>query len=228
MTATEVAIIHRVNSLRWPVVIFDLDGTLVDTVGLIVSSFQHTWKAGLGEDLDADTARSWIGRTLPDIFAPFGPQKAEELRDIYVTHNVAELPHQQRTYPGVNDLLDRLRDSGATIGIVTSKRRSTAQLSLDVAAISGIDLLATLDDTTRHKPDPAPLLLALDKLDCLPEDAVYVGDAVVDIQAAKAAGIASVAITWGAGDRDALTSQYPDAIAGTTDDLWTALHAVSR
>ncbi|MDO4718295.1 MAG: HAD-IA family hydrolase [Propionibacteriaceae bacterium] len=216
------------SSARWPVVIFDLDGTLVDTVGLIVSSFQHTWREGFGEDLDAGVARSWIGRTLPDLFAPYGPEKAEELKELFITYNVAELPRQQRTYPGVAGLLDRLHRAGVVTGIATSKRRPTAQLSLDVAGITGVRLLATLEDTPRHKPDPAPLLHALDQLGSTPEEAVYVGDAVVDIQAARAAGLASVAVSWGAGLPDALAAARPDALVDHAEELWEVLAGAHR
>lgn len=211
------------SSPRWPVVLFDLDGTLVDTVGLIISSFQHAWRVVFDEQLDAEVARSWIGRTLPDVFAPYGTQKASELNDAFVRYNIVELPRQQRNYPGVADVLAALASAGAAVGIVTSKRLRGAALSLEVAGIMGVPLLATLESTAAHKPDSAPLLYALDKLGRRPDETVYVGDAVVDVQAARAAGCSAVAVTWGAGERLGLEAARPDVLVHSAADLAAVL-----
>lgn len=208
---------------RWPIVLFDLDGTLVDTVDLIISSFQYTWREAFGADLDPDLARSWIGRPLKDIFAPYGSGKSQELHELYVSHNLTELPSRQRRYDGIPELLDALRASGAIVGIVTSKRRETARMSLDAAGINGIELLAAMQDTTEHKPKPAPLQYALNLLGRRADEAVYVGDAVVDVQAARNAGTASVAVTWGAGTPTALAAEQPDAIVHQVTELLSVL-----
>lgn len=205
-------------------VLFDLDGTLVDTVELIVASMQHTWRAVLGEELDAGLAKSWIGRSMTSMLEPFGETQAAEMLRVYLEFNHRELPLMQRNYPGVAGLLRELRDAGVVAGVVTSKRRAASQQSLDVAGLDGlIDLVATLEDTEIHKPDPAPLLFALDKLGCRSDGAVYVGDAIVDVRAARAAGMASIAVTWGAGQQSALASERPDLLVTSADELRAAL-----
>jgi pyrophosphatase PpaX len=80
-----------------------------------------------------------------------------------------------------------------------------------------------MEDTVLHKPDPEPLLLAVNRLGATPDQAVYVGDAIVDVQAARNAGMAAVAVTWGAGVREALEAMAPDVVAETVDDLREAL-----
>lgn len=208
---------------RCAAVLFDLDGTLVDTVNLITSSFQHTWRVGFGEELSADVARSWIGRTLPELFAKFGHQKAAELQEIYLSHNIENLPTLQQPFQGIQEMLKALHNCGIPTGIVTSKRRASAQLSLDVAKISGIEILAAMEDTSSHKPNPEPLLLGLERLGSAPDETAYVGDAVVDIQAARAAGLSAVSVTWGAGLVEHLIAEGPDAVAHSVPDLTSIL-----
>jgi pyrophosphatase PpaX len=86
-------------------------------------------------------------------------------------------------------------------------------------------VLATLEDTTEHKPLPAPLLLAAERLGSEASDCIYVGDAVVDLQAARAAGMAGIGVTWGAGDPDALRAEPSVAVVDTVEELRAALFA---
>lgn len=208
------------DSLRWPVVLFDLDGTLVDTIGLIITSLQHTWRTELGEELDVDLARGWIGRTLPDMFAPYGADKVERMRSTYVEFNIEQLPVLQTSIDGMVELVDDLRAAGAELAVATSKRRGAAQLSLDVSGLTGkVTLATTLDDTDVHKPRPEPLLHALDHIGRDAREAVYVGDAIYDIQAAKAAGLDQIAVTWGAGEASALEAELPTALVHEVAEL---------
>ena len=103
---------------------------------------------------------------------------------------------------------------------MTSKRRETARLALAAVGIDHlIDVVGALEDTARHKPDPEPLLAAAAKVGVDPTAAVYVGDATVDVLAAKSAGMSSVAVTWGAGERAALEATEPDVVVDTVDEL---------
>ncbi len=113
-----------------------------------------------------------------------------------------------------------LTSAGANVHIVTSKRRETARLALAGVGIDHlIDVVGALEDTTRHKPDAEPLLAAAARSGVDPTSAVYVGDATVDILAARAAGMAGVAVTWGAGERDALEATGPETIVDTVGEL---------
>ena len=117
-------------------------------------------------------------------------------------------------------MLRALADAGVRCAVATSKRRETARLALEGVGIADvIEVVAGLEDTTRHKPEPDPLLHAAATLGVEPAACVYVGDATVDVLAARAAGMAAVAVTWGAGERAALVAAGPDAVLDTVPDL---------
>ena len=188
---------------RWKTVVFDLDGTLCDTVALILASFRHAHSTVLGAELDDAESRTWIGRT-----------------QAYVDFNLANLEQLQTDVAGIDALLDALADAGVTVGVATSKRRPAAERSLAASGITDkVQLVSTLEDVTEHKPNPAPLLHALTQLGADASEAVYVGDAIYDVQAAKAAGMDQIAVTWGAGYRTALMLAEPTAVVDSVDEL---------
>lgn len=209
-----------VTTPRWPVVLFDLDGTLADTIGLIVASYNHAFRAVMGTERDEAEIRSWIGRPLVESFAAVAPEHAEELDRVYREWNLANTERLLRAYPGVAELLTDLADAGVRTGVVTSKRRETALLAMRGVGIEGLaPLLSTLEDTERHKPLPDPLLHGAQTLGVDPADCVYVGDAAVDVAAARAAGMAAVGVSWGAVPREVLEASGPDAVVDTVEEL---------
>jgi pyrophosphatase PpaX len=125
-----------------------------------------------------------------------------------------------REVPGVVAVLEELKRRGIAIGIVTSKRRVSAERSLNRFDLAGhFDVLISQDDTTRHKPNPAPLLCGLERL-ALPASAViYVGDAIHDIIAARAVPMRVAAVTWGAEERDILANLQPDWLIDSMGQL---------
>jgi pyrophosphatase PpaX len=125
----------------------------------------------------------------------------------------------------MEDALERLKDEGRKLGIVTAKRRATVALAFETVPIEHLfDVVVGSDDTERHKPDPAPLLHALDLLGAKPDDAVYVGDSPFDIRAGKAAGMHAVAVTWGGiHPRERLEAEGPDAVVDSAEELLAAL-----
>lgn len=148
----------------------------------------------------------------------------------YLTWNAENTERLIRGYDGVADVLARLRAAGVRIAVATSKRRESAQQAMDILCLSDqVEVLVGLEDTEIHKPDPAPLLLALTRLgERDPSRAVYVGDAVVDVLAGKAAGMSTVCVTWGAGDRAALAAVCPDETASTATELEHILGSPAR
>ena len=205
---------------RWPVVLFDLDGTLADTIGLIVASYNHAFREVMGTERDEAEIRSWIGRPLIESFAAVAPEHAEELDRVYREWNIANTERLLRAYPGVAGLLADLAGAGVRAGVVTSKRRDTALLAMRGVGIEGLaPLLSTLEDTEKHKPLPDPLLHGAARLGVEPGDCVYVGDAAVDIAAARAAGMAAIGVTWGAVPREVLEAAEPDAVVDTVEEL---------
>lgn len=208
------------GTLARPVVLFDLDGTLADTVGLIVASFQHTVGTALGWTPTEEHCKQWIGRSLRATFVELDAARADELTEAYLAWNLAHHDAWVRGFDGVAELLAGLTQAGRRTGVVTSKRRASAAVTMARAGLNGrVPVLAVEEDTTEHKPAPAPLLLAVERLAVAPSDAVYVGDAVVDVQAARAAGMACIAVTWGATSRTALEAAGPSAVVDDVADL---------
>ena len=205
---------------RWQTILFDLDGTLADTIPLIVASYQHAFREVRGEEIDEVRARAWIGRPLLDALLEADAEHGHELDRAYREWNLANTSRLIRRYAGVPEMLGALTEAGAAVHVVTSKRRLTARLALEAVGIDHlVDVVGALEDTTRHKPEPDPLLEAARRLCIDPTSAVYVGDATVDVLAARAAGMAAVAVTWGAGERDALAATGPEAIFDDVGDL---------
>lgn len=204
--------------------LFDLDGTLVDTIPLIVASFQHAYRTELDEESDEAEIKRWIGRSLRDAFTASHPDDVAALERTYIEFNRTHLRELQRDFPGAKQLLVGLREAGVRVGIATSKRRALALESLEVAGLGDLyDHLTPLEDSTRHKPDPEPLLVALAAMGAEASEATYVGDAVPDVLAAHAAGMPVIAVTWGAGEAAALREAGPDAVVDSMAELGALL-----
>jgi pyrophosphatase PpaX len=209
-----------VSGQGWRCVVFDLDGTIVNTIPLIMASYDHALASVLGIHPDPLESRGWIGETLKGTFGRLYPEQASALVAAYLEFNMARLPKLLEQYPGMRELLGEVRGSGINTGVATSKRRLSAELTLTSAGLDAVvPLTVNMDDTATHKPDPAPLRLALDRLGAKASESVYVGDAVVDVQAAKAAGMSSIAVTWGAGLRDQLIAAEPNYLVDSVAQL---------
>jgi pyrophosphatase PpaX len=210
-------------SPRWPVVLFDFDGTLADTIPLIVASYHHAIGT-MGEVAEEREVRSWIGRPLQPVLEERYPGRGAELTDVYRTWNLAHHDELILAVDGMPTLLDDLHAAGARTGVVSSKKGETVRLGLRAVGLDDrIDVIAGQEHTDVHKPDPAPLLYAATRLGVAPSDCVYVGDAVVDIEAARAAGMAAVAVTWGAGEGESLRAAEPDALVSDVTVLRSVL-----
>ncbi|MDR1852547.1 MAG: HAD-IA family hydrolase [Propionibacteriaceae bacterium] len=215
-----------------PAVLFDLDGTLADSIDLILSSYDHAVFTVLGRHPNLEHMRGYIGRSLRDTFDELDPEHADELIAAYTEHNMANTA-MIKPFPGVNEMLRDLRAAGYKTGIVTSKRRESAEATMRQVGLDGlIELVVTPEDTDAHKPDPEPLLKGAAKLGVEPArtcgksvtwDCAYVGDAVVDVLAAKAARMRAVAMPWGAASEAELLEAGPDAIAHSAEELEAVL-----
>jgi pyrophosphatase PpaX len=207
--------------VRFPVVLFDLDGTVVDSGAIILASMRHATREVLGRDFgDAELMQAVGGPGLEAQMAVFAPERVAELVQVYRAHN-EPLHDELEACVGMEDVLLRLHADGHRLGVVTAKRRSTVELAF--ARVPVAHLFETVvggDETERHKPDPAPLLLAAERMQADPAETAYVGDSPFDIRAAKAAGMHAVAVTWGRiHERDRLAREEPDAIVDAPKEL---------
>jgi len=209
-------------------VLFDLDGTLIDTTDLILLSCVHTFERHVGTTPSREALIATFGRSLPEALREFArdvgladPETAaDQMLATYRAHNDEHHDALIREFPGVRGMLDALQRGHHRLGVVTSKREGTARRGLDRYNLAHYFEIALFhDDTDRHKPDPEPLLAAASRLGLSVDDVVYVGDSVHDIAAGRAAGIRTIAALWGPFARADLERAGPDSAAETPRDV---------
>jgi pyrophosphatase PpaX len=200
--------------------LFDFDGTLVDTTELIYQSMRHATGEVLGREIPRETLMANVGQPLPRQMELIDAERAEALLESYRLHNEEHHDLLIGEFPGVKRSLARLSAGGVRVAVVTSKRRLSLEMALERFPGLGavVDRFVTMEDTTEHKPHPEPLLRGLELLGNVPKgEAVYVGDSPFDVEAAKAAGLTSVAVSWGAFSEDTLRAAEPDHLVPDID-----------
>jgi pyrophosphatase PpaX len=194
--------------------LFDFDGTLVDTTEMIYQGMRHAASTVLGrDDIPRETLLANVGQPLPRQMELIDAEKAELLLEAYRHHHEENHDALIQEFPQVEQALSRLRSAGIKVAVVTSKRRMSVEMALDnfPDLRNVVDRFVTMEDTNEHKPHPEPLWRGLELLGGIPkEEAAYVGDSPFDVEAAKAAGVTSVAVSWGAFSEDRLRGAEPD------------------
>ena len=207
---------------RLPTILFDLDGTLLDSIELILQSERYAFQK-LGRDCPPDS--EWlagIGIPLKTMFARYARDEAD-CAALIAAYREFQLPNHDRLircYDSGREVVERLHRAGHEIGVVTSKSEALSYRGLaHVGLARYVDTVVGCDVTPRHKPDPEPVLIALRRLACAPEDAIFVGDSVHDLLAGKAAGVRTVAALWGAFSRPHLEPGQPTAWLADISEL---------
>ncbi|MCD4827694.1 MAG: HAD-IA family hydrolase [Acholeplasmataceae bacterium] len=203
-------------------ILFDLDGTLIQTPTIILEAFKQTFQAYLKDvELNDKVLSNFLGQTLWQTFNFYTDD--EDLVDQMIKHyrkvsnEMIELGLE--AYPNAKETILYLRKNGCKIGVVTSKLKDVASYHLKLTNLfEHIDILVGYDDVQNHKPHPDPLLKALEILNIKKEDALYVGDHENDIRAAKKAGIESCAVTYSHRLQEMLAEQ-PEYVIDDLDNL---------
>jgi len=196
MTQGNQGLEERVSALE--VLLFDLDGTLIDTIEMIMASARYASEQVLGEALPDEVLRRNIGVPLVAQMEEYAPGHSEELLRAYREHNARVHDEMIREYPGVEEMLGALSASGYRMGVVTSKSRPVAQRGLDCFGLSRFfEVLVGYEDTEIHKPEPVPVLEAASRFGVPAERCLYCGDSPHDMEAGIAAGAVTVAAKWG-------------------------------
>jgi pyrophosphatase PpaX len=207
-------------------VLFDLDGTLIDSVRLILDSYHHTLAVhGLAAESD-EFFLTGIGTPLWVQFKKWADDE-ELLAEMITTYRAYNLEHHDRgvtPYPGVVEMVRAVRSAGLRTGLVTSKNRSGAFRGLGVAGLTEtMEVIVAADDVENPKPHPEPVHSALRQLGEPASSAILVGDSLHDMESGRAARIKTGAVLWGPFDRAHLAPSAPDHWLETPADLLTLL-----
>jgi len=205
-------------------VLFDIDGTLVDSVGAYLEVARVAAAPHGLEVTDEHVRRSLAtGSNFWKGVVPEDRADGEAVRKAMTAHAAREWPRvlreHGRVFAGLAQTLDELRDLGMRLGIVSGARPEVLELLRDEGVLERFDAMVLGGDVSRRKPDPEGIFKCLDKLGVAPEAAVYVGDTPVDIQASRAAGVHAVGVLTGAGDSAALSAQWPDRLVASHANL---------
>ncbi|MDH5527760.1 MAG: HAD-IA family hydrolase [Nitrospirota bacterium] len=209
-----------VNGSSYQTALFDLDGTLIDSRTAIVESTERA-VAELGwPTVPQDVIVAHIGYKLEAIFPERSFEERQGLIDAIGRHYTDVCEHQTHLYPGIRELIDDLGRRGVPMGVVTSKRRGHTEQILAALGVRGhFRVVIGCDDVARMKPDPEGILCAMGQLNAAPAACLYIGDTRVDVQTARAAGIAVAGVGWGTDGLAALRAHgvdhaidHPDAI----------------
>ncbi|MBO8128643.1 MAG: HAD-IA family hydrolase [Peptococcaceae bacterium] len=200
-------------------VLFDLDGTLLDSIPLIEKTYREVFRQ-MNLPWNNGAVLKTIGIPLWDACQQFGGARAEELFNRYIEYQRTIHDQYIKVFPETVETLAAIKKWGLKVGVVTSKRREMTERGMRVTGIDHlVDITVTKDDVQAAKPNPEPLLTALDLLGVKAQEAVYVGDSYYDIQAGKAAGITTIGVTWGAVRREDMVPFAPDYLV----DSWAEL-----
>jgi pyrophosphatase PpaX len=209
-------------------ILLDLDGTLVDTLELLLSASRHAFRDRAERVPTEAEWRAGIGTPLARQLAPYAADDAE-LAALVAGYRGYQHEHHDRLtrlYPGVREALGTLRDRGHPLGVVTSKSDAIAHRTLaHVGLAPWMAVVVGTESSARHKPDPEPVRVALAALGYAPHEALFVGDSPHDVQAGRAAGVVTVAAGWGFFDAATLADAAPDH---TLDDVASLPALVER
>jgi len=205
----------KINTL-----LFDLDGTLINTNELIIESFLHTLHSYYPDQYKREDVLPFIGPTLYDTFNSINAEKVEEMVKVYRKFNHEQHDVLVKEYETVFETVKTLKEKGFKLGIVTTKIRATVNMGLTLTKLDQFfDVVVTLDDVENAKPHPEPVLKALEQLGSKPEEAIMVGDNHHDVEAGKNAGTKTAGVAWSIKGRDYISSHNPDYLLETMSDL---------
>lgn len=212
----------RARNCRFRGVLFDLDGTLLDTTRLILNSFRYAYQVHYQRDVDEKIVRAYFGRPLLDAMRVLGPDKAEQLVHTYREYNLAHHDELVSCFTGMYETVWQLYNHGVAMAVVTSKTSGTALRGLKLydmdkyfAAVIGVE------ESTRHKPDPEPVLIALSRLKLPAQACLMVGDSPHDIISGRRAGVTTAAVKWTSVPWKDVVASRPDFVVNTPTDILT-------
>lgn len=206
-------------------ILFDLDGTLINTNDLIVHTYKHILKTHLDIEVEDGEIISTFGEPLKDVLERYGKDKAEEMFNHYIEYNRTIHDELTKSIDGVEEGLKLLKEMGIKIGVVTSKRREGALRGLKLFNLEKyMDIIITPEDTKNHKPHGEPVLKACQMLKVLPEEALMVGDSHNDILCGQNAGAKTCLVRYTALCVDEMLKHNPDYVVDSIVDIYNIVN----
>ena len=200
-------------------ILFDLDGTLIDSNQLIHASFDYTFKQ-FNLTFTEEEILEFNGPPLIDTFKKIDPIKVDEMVETYRQHNYLVHDEYVRVFPKVVETLKQLKDRQVKLGIVTTKMANGVKMGIEKTGISDFfDTVITFDDVKHPKPHPEPVLKAMHALDAEASSTLMVGDNSHDIEAGKSAGIKTAAVAWSLKGKDRLLTYNPTIMLEEMTDI---------
>lgn len=207
----------KINTL-----LFDLDGTLIDTNELIVTTYLHTLEKYYPGKYTREDVLPFMGPSLMEVFGKIDPDRADEMIREYRTFNHANHNRLVKEFPTVFETMKTMKEQGFQLGVVTTKLYDTTQKGLKLTKLDRFfDIVVTLNDVSKAKPDPEPIFHALEQFQTPPERAIMVGDNYHDILAGKNAGTKTAGVAWSLKGEDYLDQFKPDYMLNQMSDLVT-------
>lgn len=205
-------------------VLFDLDGTLINTNRLILESFKHTFRTQLNMEMEEEKIVKFFGEPLRKSLATVDPDNVEKLTDAFHKFNSDNHDILAEKYEGTVETIKALKERGIKVAIVTSKRRIMSERSLKLIQVYDLmDVIITPEDTDKHKPNGEPALLACERLGVSPEEALMVGDSIYDVKCGKNAGSKTCIVTYSFFSIEDLLKEKPDYVI---DTLWELIDII--
>lgn len=199
-------------------ILFDLDGTLIDTYQTILQSMQYAIQSVLQSEIPPEVLMKKVGQPLLVQVADFSEDvhQREEIMRAYREHNAKIHDQTTKSFPGCTEALDRLLEAGLVLGVVTSKMHKPACEGLALFGLEKkMSCVIGADDCDKHKPDPEPVIKAMQLLGLSKDECVYVGDSPFDIASGNSAGLTTIAALWGMFSPEILKAQNPHYCAST-------------
>ncbi|WP_153721028.1 pyrophosphatase PpaX [Sporosarcina cascadiensis] len=204
--------------------LFDFDGTLGDTNELIIATFRHVLEEHFPGRFQREDILAFIGPSLRDTFSSIEPVMTDQLIQEYRAWNLANHDAYVTEFDGVSDTLHKLHAKGLKMAVVSTKKRDMVERGLRLIGIeSYFETVIGLDDVTNEKPNPEPLLLALERLNRSPEEALMIGDNFHDILGGQNAGVRTAAVAWALKGEEYLQTFKPDYMLHHMTDLFTLI-----
>ena len=205
--------------MKLKAILFDLDGTLLDSVAAILGASQDACCA-LGIPYDEDQFRNWIGIPLTVQARLLSGDREDEFLETYKTVYRQYRTESTTLFDGTIEMLDRLHSMGLRTGLVTSKNVPGTVRVLETSMLEGkFEVVITADDVVNPKPDAEPILKGLESLGVSADESVYVGDSLFDHESAVAAGVRMIAVSWGARSKEDLLKAKPEAVFDDWDEF---------